>query len=122
MTTAIVVTLPLRLVSVANAREHWAAKHRRTAEHRRVARMALATRLAGLRAGRTSLVVTITRVGKRRLDTDNLASAGKAVRDGIADALGIDDGDDRVQWRYEQRIGASYAVEIRIERRTTEAA
>jgi len=39
---------------------------------------------------------------------------------GIADALGIDDRDPRVSWRYAQRRGEPkvYAVEVSIETRT----
>ena len=38
------------------------------------------------------IVVTITRLGPRALDSDNLASSGKHVRDAIATWLGVDDG------------------------------
>ena len=44
----------------------------------------------------------MTRCAPRRLDSDNLASACKNARDGIAAALGVDDGDERIEWRYEQ--------------------
>lgn len=37
------------------------------------------------------------------LDDDNLRSAFKAIRDGIADALRIDDGDRRIAFEYAQR-------------------
>lgn len=67
------------------------------------------------------LVITIRRIGPRMLDTDNAARAAKSVRDGIADAVGIDDGDPGLTWRYEQRratAGAAgadrYGVEIEI--------
>ena len=50
------------------------------------------------------LVVTITRVGPRKLDDDNLASACKYVRDQIAANIGVDDGSDQYTWRYAQRI------------------
>lgn len=66
------------------------------------------------------VVVTITRVAPRALDDDNLAYAAKAIRDGIADALGVRDNDPRVSWRYEQRKperGCKPAVEIRVEAR-----
>jgi len=47
--------------------------------------------------------VRLTRVGPRRLDSDNLAAALKHVRDGVADALGVDDGDPRLEWIYDQQ-------------------
>ncbi len=59
------------------------------------------------------LLVTITRIGKRRLDDDNLASACKYVRDQIAAEVGVDDGSDQYTWKYEQRTG-EYGVEIEI--------
>jgi hypothetical protein len=44
-------------------------------------------------------------VWERALDDDNLAAGFKSVRDGIADALGIDDRDPRVTWAYAQQRG-----------------
>jgi len=110
------VALGMRLPSVANLREHWAAKARRTGHHRR-AGFALA-RSATSEAERAALlasgcVVTLTRQAPRALDDDNLASAFKAVRDGVAAALGVDDRDPRVRWAYEQARGPA-AVRIRL--------
>jgi len=63
------------------------------------------------------LHVTLTRIGPRRVDPDNLANAFKAVQDGVAMAFGIDDGDETaVRWDYAQERG-SYGVRVRIERR-----
>lgn len=45
------------------------------------------------------------------LDDDNLAGSLKAVRDAIAEWLGLDDRDPRVAWKYAQRRGA-WAVEV----------
>lgn len=60
-------------------------------------------------------VVTLTRISPRLLDDDNLRPALKAVRDGVADRLGVDDRDPRVEWRYAQRKGAQKAVEVEME-------
>ena len=51
------------------------------------------------------------------LDSDNLASSLKAVRDGVADAMGVDDGCSRIQWCYAQRKGKprEYAVLVEIQ-------
>ena len=59
------------------------------------------------------LLVTITRIGPRRLDSDNLQSAAKFVRDQIAATVGVDDGSNMYTWQYEQRIG-KYGVDIEI--------
>jgi hypothetical protein len=108
------VLLPLRLVSTPNLREHWAKRARRAAEHRAAVRMRFATERAW--PPRLPVHVTITRVAPRALDGDNLQGACKAIRDGIADALGVDDGDAAVHWSYEQRRGVAreYGVELRV--------
>ncbi len=49
------------------------------------------------------------------LDDDNLRMSLKFLRDGIADALRVDDRDGRVSWFYEQRREKTWGVEIRIE-------
>lgn len=112
------VTLPLRLVSEANARGHWAKGARRAKQQRGVVRLAVRAQWRRLPAGAlTALVVTLTRIAPRQLDGDNLQRALKAVRDGAADALGVDDGDPRIAWRYAQErppIPRSYAVRIEV--------
>jgi hypothetical protein len=59
--------------------------------------------------------VTITRLSSGVLDDDNLQGAAKAIRDGIADKLGINDNDKRVQWRYAQEKCKRGQFGIRIE-------
>lgn len=49
--------------------------------------------------------VTLIAVRQKRLDDDNLAGGFKALRDAIAESLGIDDGDDRIEWVYRQQVG-----------------
>ena len=92
------VVLPIRLPSVANLREHWSAKARRTKLQRTAAQLSCRPARALL----LPVVVVLTRVAPRPLDDDNLASAFKATRDGVADALGIDDRDARIAWKYSQ--------------------
>ena len=111
--------VPIRTVSEANRREHWAAKAKRAKAQREAARVISITELR--RVDRAIHVmdichrITLTRVAPRKLDTDNLARSLKAVRDGIADALGIDDGDERVVWLYAQRRGAPKTYEVEVE-------
>jgi len=50
--------------------------------------------------------IDMTRHGERRLDDDNLESCFKAIRDGIADALGVNDASDRMVFRPHQKTGA----------------
>ena len=69
--------LPLRLISAANSREHWAARARRVKRERAAAIV--------VRKHPLPCIVTIKRHGKRLMDGDNLQAACKALRDGIAD-------------------------------------
>lgn len=105
------VLLPIRTVSEANIREHWTRKGRRARDQRFVARILIEKAGAKLVP---PLVVTLTRIASRRLDDDNLARALKAVRDGVADALKIDDGDPRLTWRYAQEKGRSKEQAVRV--------
>jgi len=113
--------VPVRLVSLLNAREHHMARARRAKTQRTAAHTIARDHVSELIETTLSLTVTITRIAPRELDDDNLAGSAKHVRDGIADALGIDDGDKRIQWRYEQakftgphRGGYSCAVRIEV--------
>ena len=125
--TVIVFDIGVRLVSVANLREHWATRAGRNKRHRAAAHRATAYELASLRSWArmpdTSrpMTITITRIAPRKLDSDNLASSAKAVRDGIAEALGIDDGSELVTWLYAQtkRFPHEYGCQVRIEQKGT---
>ena len=112
------ITIPgLRLESEANKRDKWKAV-KRAKDQRLAAGLALAANKRNVPP--LPLIVTIVRVGVRRLDDDNLARACKAVRDAIAKHCGVDDGDGSITWRYWQRKGKAreYACELLIEPRT----
>lgn len=114
----ITVTLPLRLVSEANRRDHWTVKAKRARDQRTAVYMMLWHKVTEHREYKASpLTVTITRIAPRRLDDDNAVSSAKAVRDGIADALWMDDRDDRVTWVYAQERG-KYGLRIEIQEAT----
>ena len=103
----------LRLVNVANAREHWATRKRRVSREHAAINAAL--RGVRLPAG-PRWAVTITREGRGLLDDDGLAISAKGVRDAVAAALGVDDGPrGPVTWRYAQRRAKTSAVEVRVE-------
>ena len=99
-------------------RDGWRARQRRAQAHRWLAENTLRPRLPFLAEPRLPARVLLTRVAKRQLDDDNLRGAMKAVRDGVAAALGIDDADPRVTWLYDQKAGPpqTYAVEIVVTR------
>lgn len=107
------VLLPVRTCSEANQRGHWGKRARRAKKQREAARFLVrAARVALPKSG--AVVITLTRFAPRALDTDNLASGLKAVRDGVADALRVDDGSSRIEWRYAQQKGkpGEYAVRV----------
>jgi hypothetical protein len=103
----LIAEYPEDVPSVANLREHWGKKASRAKRHRALAWAEL--RSAAGREQRNEfvlpIVVTITRIAPRKLDGDNLQSALKATRDGIADWLRIDDGKDGIAWNYKQERG-----------------
>ena len=116
--TQLRVMVPIRTVSVANLREHWAKKAKRAKSERDAVAYVLRPRLRDEPLGAwVPGTVTITRIAPRRLDDDNAVRAQKSVRDEVAAQLGVDDRDPRVTWRVEQRRGRvrEYAVEILIE-------
>jgi hypothetical protein len=121
------IRVPIRTVSEANQREHWAVKARRVVAQRQAVAWAwLSARLAVA----VPCIVTMTRIAPRELDDDNLRGALKAVRDEVALLLGLpaarprkgqrwliaDDRDPRVEWHYGRHRGApgEYAVVIEI--------
>jgi hypothetical protein len=112
----VIITVPIKLVSLANARMHWRKRAALAKEQRRSTRLVLRPdRVYGVDI---PCVVTITRIAPRQLDDDNLAISGKHVRDEIAAWLGADDKPGSgIEWRYGQRKGepGEYACEIRIE-------
>lgn len=111
---AVYIKLPLRTVSLANQREHWRKRHRRTKAERQAAFLATPKLTP-------PCVVTLTRIAPRALDDDNLRGAFKAIRDGVADRLGVNDADPAVSWRYDQRRGKpkEYAVVVEIAAKPT---
>lgn len=112
-------TLPVRVKNITNERMHWAAKARYSKQLREAARNFTNAKMCREDKAHSAYVVTLKRCSTtaQKMDAgDNLPAAMKPIRDGIADALGIDDGSDRIEWRYEQEKTGEYAVEVRIER------
>lgn len=115
------VALPLKTVNTLNSREHWRKLADRTKAHRFAAKVGLESvwtrtpKVLDFCFFNGGIRVELTHVGRKR-DSDGVVASLKAVRDGVADALGIDDGDERVQWEYNQRKGKQ-GVEISIHER-----
>jgi hypothetical protein len=111
--------------SASNLREHWAVRARRVRSQRSAAVIAL-TRSEQARyvvdelrdmLPHATVHVTLERMGVRKLDDDNLRGALKAFRDGVADVLDLDDGDERIEWIYSQckavRTGVRIGLDVR---------
>lgn len=114
MSMSIDIIVPVRTVAGLNAREHHLARSRRVKKERTTACIVVksATRQFPL-----PVVVTMTRLSAGKLDDDNIPGACKAIRDGIADAYGIDDAGPEIQWRYAQQrcSRGAFGVLVRIE-------
>ena len=110
MGAPVIVTVPIPLPSLANMRGHWSKKAgvvKRT-------RGAVTMYLGGGPRPALPCVVTITRVAPFQLDKDNAVSSMKGVQDAVAQWLGIDDRDPRVDWRYAQEKGKPPRVVIEV--------
>jgi hypothetical protein len=121
------VFIPIETKSEANLREHW-GEHARRAKRQRdaamvIVRCALARNPAGagMKKTETKLKVTLVRSSARPLESDNLARALKAIRDGVAEGLGRDDDDKKsdakIAWEYDQvaNCGRDHGVAVTIE-------
>lgn len=134
------ITLPLRLVKPSNLREHWTARRKRAEEHRTAACQEVrnAGRSLSWWAQReeTGVLVTITRLGPRKLDDHDAGPAAscKYVVDGVADAIAFgqeitklvngvragtgrySDDDVRIVWCFGQEWPSPYGVRVEIGR------
>jgi len=111
-------TMPVRVDSETNGREHWAKKAGRKKVQKATLFSAWIAAINGEEAMcpvKLPCVVRLVRVGPKRLDSDNLGESFKAIRDGIAYALSIDDGDERIKWEYEQVAVGKRIYQVRVE-------
>lgn len=109
------ITVPCVVVSEANQRCHWAARHRRFKAQKLAFQTALS--ILGLHPHfwGEPVTITMTRIGGKPLDSDNLSGSCKGLRDAVAAWLQIDDGDSRLTWKYEQEPGPLQGVVITVE-------
>ncbi len=103
-----ILSIPMKLPSAGNLREHWRTRAKRNkaqrqtiALHMRLERLSLLA-LQGAVVRGEQLRVTLVRIAPRSLDDDNLAFAFKACRDEVAKQLGVNDGSDSVLWCCQQ--------------------
>lgn len=113
--THLSLELPMKTVSELNRRDHW-----RTVANRRAGQryeVCIEWRKAlGVKKIALPCRVTLTRVGARELDSDNLASALKSCRDEIAALLGVDDSPSSpAQFEYKQEAKGKRQYGVKIE-------
>ena len=114
------VTVPVETVSELNRRDHWSKKYRRAKQQKEITTLFLRASRFDKSELKSPFVVRMTRVAPGQIkDSDNLASATKAIRDAVANFLGVDDSDlsevSDVSWIVRQERGPSYALRIEIE-------
>lgn len=114
--------VPCRTISESNARGASIAKAARVKSQREAAFLCVLSERAALSTATLPLSVILVRCAPRELDTDNLASALKAVRDGVTDglqrvlAVPPRDDRDRLGWHCGQRPAPvlGEGVEVRV--------
>lgn len=98
-------SIPIRLVSEANSNEHWHKKAKRHA----IQKMLVKSWMNQQKLPPLPCIVKLTRAAPRKLDSDNLQSAFKYIRDAIGEYLtdeeqaGRGDDDPRITWEYYQK-------------------
>lgn len=98
-----------------NARAHWAAKSKAAKAYRE--ECAWITKAAGLRVDWDGVVhawITFFPPDKRHRDDDNLISAFKSGRDGMADALVVNDKRFRIHPWLSDEVVKGGSVKVRI--------
>lgn len=92
------VEIPMRLPSRANSDGQRGGTHWQRAKLVKQQRFEVAMALLPYEGLAVPVTVQLTRVSPRSIDSDNLSGSLKAVRDAVAEWLGVDDADDRVTW------------------------
>ena len=108
--------IPVRTISEANQREHWAVKNKRKKDQQLETIVAFHNNV-NRKDVQFPCTVILTRIAPKAMDVDNLAGSFKHVQDALASKMGIDDGDaEKVSWVYQQKpIGhRHYSVKVEI--------
>ena len=100
------IFISLKTVSEANNHEHWSKQHKRHKGQKTTVRFSL---LEWQIPKKLPVTVTMTRLSTcKMMDSDNLQSAFKYIRDAISEylipgtAAGHADSDPRITWQYDQ--------------------
>lgn len=110
-------SIPIKTINELNAHAHWRTRHKRAKMQRHIVRMFLGQRRVV--PPPMPMRITFTRIAPGNgLDPgDGLPSAFKAIRDELADIIGVNDRSPLYEWVYAQRRGEAkeYGVEIELE-------
>ncbi|WP_213881226.1 endodeoxyribonuclease RusA [Pseudomonas sp. dw_358] len=118
-----ILTLPWPPAACSpNARGHWSKKSKAAKVYRAQCRMMTLAAKIVRPAGPALLCLEFVPPDRRRRDDDNLIAMFKSGRDGLADALGIDDNIFATQVRVSDETTKGGAVRVRIESVKGEAA
>ena len=98
-----------------NARVHWTKKSRAAKAYRAACHLLAKKANIQAPAGEALLMIEFVPPDRRRRDDDNLLAMFKAGRDGLADALGIDDNVFATQIRVSKETTKGGAVRVRIQ-------
>lgn len=105
----VAVVIPVRTENPLNgSHRHWRVRSAARKRQRHAA-YALCPQAA------LPCTVRLVRLSAGTLDDDNLRAALKAVRDGVADRLGVADNDPRVRWEYGQERCKRGTYGVRLE-------
>ena len=109
------ITLPIHTVSEANISEHWTKKKKRHDIQKKAIWIYFKKEKPEISL---PCRIKLTRIGKRKLDDDNLPVSMKWIRDEISSCLipgklpGRADDDKRISFCYDQKIGKEYGINI----------
>ena len=95
------IKFPIKTVSEANMREHWASKGKRKRQQQHDFHLIWLSHSPG----QVDLPcdITFVRYSCRTMDQDNLAGAFKHVQDQLAREIGVDDGNSQLRFDYQQK-------------------
>lgn len=99
------LVVPIRTGRGPNLREHHMARHRRVKAEREAVGWVLPKTRPRPPLPCEVVLTRISPPGGRKLDDDNLRGSLKAIRDAVAEWLGVDDGSEQVHWSYRQERG-----------------
>lgn len=113
----VLLHIPIRLNSETNQKDcHWSQRSKRRDAIRETVILFLNQKISERRrAGLKLTSLKMARFGKGELDSDNLQSAFKSVRDVICAAFGQDDSHrSGIQFAYAQTSGSDYSIMIEL--------